>query len=190
MNIPAVKKVKLQTLTLPTAWQTVIFRNYGYVRTERIAKVLGCDEETVCAEAKRLGLQDEGYALDFEKRGYLTIIRNNWHLLPYAQLLTLLDFTEEKLAYVLEKDDFLGVKLGDFKPDCPSVSYAPLTAEEMEKTSVISYLLASYCGEKGKPFDFFQENDEKKAAFVTAQGKRIVHGYLSPCSDEIGRAHV
>ena len=182
MHIPAVKKVKLQTLTLPTAWQAVIFRNYGYVRTERIAQVLGCDEKTVHIEAERLGVPYHDFSADFEKSGYLTIIRNNWHLLPYPQLLTLLAFTEDKLAYVLEKDDFLGVKLGNFKPDCPPISYAPLTAEEMEKTGMISYLVASYCAEKGQPFAFFQEEEVKKPC-VVAQGKRIVHGYLSPCSD-------
>ena len=182
MILPEVKKVKLQTLTLPTAWQTVIFRNYGYVRTERIAKVLGCAEEIIPQEAKRLGLPDDDFTADFEKSGYLTIIRNNWHLLPYPQLLSLLNFTEDKLAYVLEKDDFLGVKLGNFKPDCPPVFYAPLTAEEMEKTAVISSMVASFQEKGAKPFAFF-EDDFTQTACVTAQGKRIVHGYLSPCSD-------
>lgn len=182
MILPEVKKVKLQTLTLPTAWQTVIFRNYGYVATARIAKVLGCAEEIILQEAKRLGLPDDDFTKDFEKSGYLTVIRNNWHLLPYPQLLTLLNFTEDKLAYVLEKDDFLGVKLGNFKPDCPPVSYAPLTAEEMEKTAVIADMVSPFCNQKGKPFAFFEgKTDEKNC--VTAQGKRIVHGYLSPCSD-------
>lgn len=183
MMLPEVKRVKLQSLTLPTVWQTVIFRNYGYVRTERIAKTLGCDEETVCIEAKRLGLPDDHFVADFEKRGYLTVIRNNWHLLPYPQLLTLLGFTGEKLSYILEKDDFFGVKLGNFKPDCPSVSYAPLTAEEMEKTAVIADMVSSYCDKKGKPFQFFPEKTMETSEAVTAQGKRIVHGYLSPCSD-------
>ena len=68
--LPEVKKVKLQTLTLPTAWQTVIFRNYGYVSTERIAKVLGCAEEIILQEAKRLGLPDDDFTADFEKSGY------------------------------------------------------------------------------------------------------------------------
>ena len=182
MILPEVKKVKLQTLTLPTAWQTVIFRNYGYVATDRIAKVLGCDEKTVLQESKRLGLPDDDFVADFEKSGYLTIIRNNWHLLPYPQLLTLLNFTEDKLAYVLEKDDFLGVKLGNFKPDCPPVSYAPLTAEEMGKTAVIADMVSPFCNQKGKPFTFFEGKTDEKTC-VTAQGKRIVHGYLSPCSD-------
>ena len=182
MILPEVKKVKLQTLTLPTAWQTVIFRNYGYVATERIAKTLGCDEKTICIEAKRLGLPENDFVADFEKSGYLTIIRNNWHLLPYPQLLTLLGFTEEKLAYVLEKDDFLGVKLGNFKPDCPPVAYAPLTVSEAEKTAVIADMVSFYSDKKGKPFRFFEKTPDL-GGFVTALGKRIVHGYLSPCSD-------
>lgn len=183
MNLPELKRVKLQSLTLPTAWQTVIFRNYGYVRTSRIAETLGCDEETVRLEAKRLGLSDADYTLDFEKRGYLTVIRNNWHLLPYPQLLTLLGFSEEKLAYVLEKDDFLGVKLGNFKPECAAVSYAPLTTEEIAKTAFIADTVGgNYIKPTAKPFAFFPEKQGAEGV-VTANGKRIVHGYLSPCSD-------
>ena len=156
MVLPALKEVKLQSITLPTVWQTEVFRNYGYVRLDRIAKTLGCDEETVRAEAGRMGLSDEEFSADFEKSGYLTVIRNNWHLLPYAQLLTLLDFSEEKLAYVLEKDDFLGVKLGDFKPVCAEVVYTPLTAEELQKTEAFAKTLAPYLTqEKMPPFRFF-----------------------------------
>ena len=66
--IPEIKDVKVPSLTLPTAWQTVIFRNYGYVRNERIARVLECDEDAVEREAKRLGLVDRGYQSDFETR--------------------------------------------------------------------------------------------------------------------------
>ena len=84
--LPGIKKVKLPSLTLPTAWQTVIFRNFGYVRQERIAAVLRCDAQTVEDEAKRLGLLNVDYCKDFEERGYITIIRNNWFLLPYDQL--------------------------------------------------------------------------------------------------------
>ena len=94
--LPEIKKVKMPSLTLPTAWQTVIFRNFGYVKTERIAEVLGCDALTVNSEAARLGLRDFGYADDFEKSGYITIIRNNWFLLPYDQLMTLLGIDEKR----------------------------------------------------------------------------------------------
>ena len=183
MNLPEIKQVRIQTLTFPTAWQTVIFRNYGYVCVSRIAKTLGCNAETVHFEAKRLGLPAVDYHADFEKRGFLTLIRNNWHLLPYGQLMTLLDFTEERLAYVLEKEDFFGVKLGSFKPDCPAVSYTPLTEEQISQTEEIAKQVSPYVQDMGvKPFDFFPETICVEGG-VKAQGKRILHGYLSPCGD-------
>ena len=171
-------------MTFPTAWQAVIFRNYGYVRTERIAKTLECDEQTVVAEAKRLGLADNDYFQEFETRGYITIIRNNWYLLPYGQLLTLLGFTEDRLSFALEKDDFLGVKLGGFKPECPKIIYQPLMAEEAQKTQEIAQKMCSYQnGASVRPFDFFNGEQVFDGEIVTANGKRIVHGYLSPCGD-------
>ena len=126
--LPEIKNVKMPSLTLPTAWQTVIFRNFGYVKTERIADVLGCDVLTVNLEAARLGLCDFGFAENFEKSGYITVIRNNWFLLPYEQIMELLGIDEKKLDFILEKDDFLSVKLGNFKPFCEKVSYFPFVS--------------------------------------------------------------
>ena len=47
-----------------------------------------------------------------KSRGYITLIRRNWHLLPYDQLLELLEMTPEQLAFSLREDDFLWIKLG------------------------------------------------------------------------------
>ena len=86
--LPEVKKVKLIPSVFPTVWQTVIFRNYGIVNSGRIAKILGCDEKTVDEEAFRLGLEkDESTVKAWEEKGYLTIIRNNWFLLSYSQII-------------------------------------------------------------------------------------------------------
>ena len=41
-------------------------------------------------------------------RGYITLIRRNWHLLPYEQLLELVEMTPEQLAFTLREDDFYG----------------------------------------------------------------------------------
>ena len=183
--IPEIKDVKVPSLTLPTAWQTVIFRNYGYVRNERIARVLECDEDTVEREAKRLGLVDRGYQSDFETRGYITIIRNNWYLLPYDQLMTLLGFDEERLDFALEKDDFLNVKLGGFKPRCERVTFSQLDEKDLAKTKEISNKTLQYTSisPKAKPFDFFTRGIAYTKNAHVAEGKRIVHGYLSPCGD-------
>lgn len=182
--LPAIKQVKLPRYDPPTSWQTVIFRNYGYVRTERIAAVLGCDAETIDAEAKRLGLEYIDYSADFESRGYITVIRNNWYLLPYGQLEQLLGFDESKLDFVLEKDDFLSTKLGNFKPECEAVRYAPLTDEQIAVTNSLASIIASYKTENSaRPFDFFADTPSSAEKITEAQGKRIVHGYLSPCGD-------
>ena len=183
--LPQIKRVKLPSLTLPTAWQTVIFRNYGYVRCERIAAVLGCDVATVEHEAARLGLVNRDYEADFEARGYITVIRNNWYLLPYDQLMTLLGFDEERLDFVLEKDDFLDVKLGGFKPMCESVVFSPLGESELAKTAEIANKTLQYTSvvPKAKPFDFFTRGATYTLNSCAVEGKRIVHGYLSPCGD-------
>jgi metal-dependent amidase/aminoacylase/carboxypeptidase family protein len=98
--LPAEKVCVEEPQVFPTRWQTVIFRNYGYVSVDKIAEVLGCDEETVRFEAARLGLGDAAYSSLWEKKGYITLIRNNWFLLPYAQLLTLLAVSEEELEFI------------------------------------------------------------------------------------------
>ena len=141
--LPEIRNVTPQRLNFPAPWQAVLFRNYRMVPAENIAAVLGCDTNTIHREATRLGLSQKEYDPDWLSRGYITIIRNNWYLLPYEQLLTLLDFSKERLDFVLEKDDFLWVKLGHYKPDCPVVRYAPLTEEQEAKTWVTVLLICS-----------------------------------------------
>lgn len=181
--LPLVKTVKMNTGHFPTRWQAVIFRNYGHVRTERLAAVLSCDESIVEREAERLGLGGVYYDENWEKRGYITIIRDNWFLLPYAQICTLLSITERQLQFYLEKEDFLFVKLGDFKPECEEVRYAPLTDGDMQKTAVIADTVRSNLRLDGvKPFSFFNA-EPKKTQPSSRKGVRIVHGYLAPCGD-------
>lgn len=181
--LPEIKRLTLQSLTLPTAWQTVIFRNIGYVKTERIAKVLGCDENTVEREAARLGLVYRDLSDAFEKRGYITTVRRCWYLLPYSQIMTLLDCDEERLDFILKHEDFLSVKLGRVKPDVPEVKYAPLSEEELRKTEEISTRVAAYAGKSARdPFDLLRA-DSEAGGEISPKGRRIVHPYLSPCGD-------
>ena len=181
--LPEIEFVKLNIQNFPTKWQTVIFRNYGYVSLDKIAKVLGCSEKTVLYEAERLGLYNTVYNRVWEEKGYITIIRNNWYLLPYAQLLQLLGITEERLEYILENDDFLSVKLGGFKPNCEEVRYEPLTEQQEKETNIIADTVSRY---RKTPlqnaFEFFLENSGQSENFLS-KNKRIVHGYLSPCGD-------
>ena len=67
----------------------------------------------VAAMAESMGLPPAAAVPAEQKsRGYITLIRRNWHLLPYDQLLELVEMTPEQLAFALREDDFLWVKLG------------------------------------------------------------------------------
>ncbi|WP_158606611.1 glycoside hydrolase family 20 zincin-like fold domain-containing protein [Paenibacillus ginsengarvi] len=119
----------------PTRLQAVVGRNWGLVPAERIAAVLQTSAATVRELAQEMGFPTETDADPlWMTRGYITIIRANWHLLPYGQLLELLGWTEEQLAFALKEDDFLWIKLGALKPQTEEVHYRPLTASEKELT--------------------------------------------------------
>ena len=81
----------------PTTWQAVIWRNWGYVPVERIAKAIDTTEENVKNAAKELGLMEVEPDVAWLKRGYLTIIRNNWMICTNEQICTLLEITQDKL---------------------------------------------------------------------------------------------
>ena len=143
----------------PNRFYAVIFRLWETVAKEKIAKALGVSVSEVQNAAKDMGLPPQKHLDAWEARGYITTIRNMWHLLPYEQLLALFDWTEEKLAFVLKEDDFLEIKLG-IKPHCPPVKPEPLTAEGKGQLNAIKALMEARFSDwfDGKgPFDFFDE---------------------------------
>lgn len=180
------KKVKMPYSIFPTRWQTFLFRNYGFVETKTLANVLRCDEETVQKEVERMGLQRAVFDSDWLKKGYITLIRNNWYLLPYSQLNELLGTTQEQLDFILEKDDFLSVKLGDFKPECEEVFYQPLSQEQIQETKALAKAIEKLpLTREMKAFDFFSDLEETTDVQMQTleQGARIIHGYLTPCGN-------
>ncbi len=108
----------------PTRLHAFVWRNWFLVPIERLAKVAGCEPEKIQNLGRRMGLPaPEPIPADQHRRSYLTIIRRNWHLLPREQLLQLLDWDEEKLAFTLQEDDFFFIKLGSLKPECSPIKY-------------------------------------------------------------------
>lgn len=130
----------VETPHFPARYQAVIWRNRGLVTNARLATVLRTSEANIEEAARELGL---GPAATPEmeqrwlRRGYVTLIRQNWHLLSYAQLLQLIGKTAEELAVTLREDDFLWHKLGDFKPRLEAVEWKPLSAEQRERTAAM-----------------------------------------------------
>ncbi|MDD3153279.1 MAG: hypothetical protein PHS41_00310 [Victivallaceae bacterium] len=182
----------------PTSFQCVIFRNWNMVAPARLAEVLQCREEIVCAEAKAMGLTkaDLQRCEVFAKRGFVTLIRINWELLNYAQLLTLLDWSEEQLNDTLQNDDFLWAKMGHAKPRCEEVFHRELTVEERRRTEEIRRILAPLAAEKhtARPFDFSKyfrrEGSRKPIRRDNFFGRKIIYGYPSPYGNVLEESKV
>jgi hypothetical protein len=122
----------------PTTQQAVVWRNWELVPVARLAALLETSAENVLALAQGMGLRVPPRVVpEWLPRGYVTLIRANWHLLNYDQLLQLLDWSAEKLAYTLREDDFLWIKLGQLKPKAPRVTYRPLNADEQRRTAAL-----------------------------------------------------
>ena len=189
LTLPATKNIDFAFPHFPAGFQTFIFRCSSLLTPSRLAKTLGCGESDVLREAGRMGI--DGFADEHTERiwlekGYITIIRAVWHLLTYAQIITLLSWDEEKLAYTLKEDDFLSVKLGGFKPDCPTLAVRELSPGELAGTEELrrDYLkFRSLIGDGGRePFDFRFETDAP-GSFGVADGLRIAYPYCALYGD-------
>lgn len=134
----------------PTRWQAVVFRNYGIVPVARIAAALSASEAQIHESAAQMGLSPLRGETDFCTEAYLTVLRANWHLLNYEQLMLLMDISEQKLNAYLYEDDFCSVKLGD-KPKLERVVYAPLTPEQRSRTQKIGQTVANYAKAYAEP---------------------------------------
>ncbi|MBQ3556441.1 MAG: hypothetical protein IJA11_01405 [Oscillospiraceae bacterium] len=161
----------------PTAFQTVIFRLWECVSCAKLAEVLHTTEENVKKAAADMGLGEQIYLDKWHSRGYITILRAIWNVLPYEQILQLLDYTEERLKFILKEDDFLDYKLGE-KCDCAPVYYRELTGEEMARTRQIKAAMDKYVAPlmaRGfeEPFDFFN-----------------THRYEPLCAGKVGEVKV
>ena len=121
----------------PSRQHAFVWRNWALVPAERLAQVLGTTTGNVEQLAQSMGL-DRKQRIEAEwgtTRGYITILRRNWHLLPYDQLLTLLGMTREELGYRLIEDDFLWTKLGKVKPKCDPLVYTRPDRHTQEKAA-------------------------------------------------------
>lgn len=108
----------------PTPAHAVIWRNWGLIPIGDLAALLGTSGEEIGNTALEMGLPRLKEVSDiFRHRGYITLIRRNWHLLPYSQLVQVLNITSDDLAFILREDDFLFVKLGNLKPRSPLVTF-------------------------------------------------------------------
>ena len=141
----------LEFTHFPDRLHAFVFRNWNTVPAAKLAEVLGTSPEHVRSLAAAMGLPPEDpLPGEHIKRLYITLIRRNWHLLPYEQLLTLLDMTPAQLAYTLREDDFLWHKLGGLKPRCDRLGYTPPTPQTTAREAAIKSLIIQTFGDELK----------------------------------------
>ena len=164
----------------PSRFHAAVFRLWETVAKERIAKALEVSVEEVQTAADEMGLPTQKYNEKWATRGYITTIRNAWHILPYDQLLRALDWTEDQLAVILKEDDFLDVKMGWFKPHCEPVKPEPLNEEQKKRLLRIKETVKDRFGDwftGEEPFDFFKNEPNETVPQFATDGLRLIYSY-------------
>jgi hypothetical protein len=182
----------------PDRLHEFVWRNWMAIAPAKLAKVVGASEPEIAALAASMGLPEiESVPAAIRERGYITLIRRNWHLLPYEQLLELLDMTPEQLSVMLREEDFLWVKLGRVKPQCVPLKYSPPDEAAQRRAAEIRRVVEQDFGDElGRPaeprFDFVRQLAEPLPRFVpplpSADGTampRIVYSYVALYGDPL-----
>ena len=130
----------------PTRVHAFVWRNWSLISGARMAEVLGTTPSEVVKMGRRLGLSTpRPLGKTLESRVCLTVIRRNWHLLPYDQLLQLLGWSAEQMGYTLREDDFFFEKLGRLKPKAEPLRWSELTdAQRQREREIAAVLKASF----------------------------------------------
>jgi len=133
-----------------------------------MAEILETTPEKVKECAAEMGIYSACGSRVWLEKGYITVIRAMWHILPYEQLIKLLETDEKSLAVTMREEDFLDHKLGK-KPLCDPVRMRELTPDEKERTKSIKKVMETVSTDGVKPFDF-----RYKAPKIAFSGKELV----------------
>ena len=164
----------------PNTYYAAIFRLWETAGVESIARALSTTVSEIEEAAAEMGLPPQKNTEAWEKRGYITTIRNAWHVLPYDCILRLLDMDEDEFATLLKEEDFLGIKLGNFKPYCDHPKKEELNEEQRDKLARIKRIMQNDFADvlDGKAaFDFFSNNSASENDEIRCDGLRMIYSY-------------
>src|SRR5690606_37767814 len=123
---------------------------------------------------------------------YITLIRRNWHLLPYEQLLELLDMDERELFMILKEDDFLYYKLGSLKPRCEILRYHVPDEQEIQRAAEIKGIIDLHFDQTAAEeprFGFIDALSKPGSisykASDNAEGLRYIYSYFGVFGDPL-----
>ncbi|NOZ41050.1 MAG: hypothetical protein GXP24_12620 [Planctomycetes bacterium] len=141
----------LTTPHFPDRLHAYVWRNWQLVEPQHLARLVGTTTKNIDQMAASMGLPAvESVSPTMRERGYITLIRRNWHLLPYDQLLALLEMTPEELAHTLREDDFLYIKLGSLKPKCEPLRYQEPETAARRRAAEIKQVVQKHFGDLSK----------------------------------------
>lgn len=122
----------------PSRLFAFVWRNWNLIGIEKMASLLRCESWEVRDMAQAMGLEEaQPLYPNYSKQLYITLLRRNWHLLPYDQLMELTGMSESELEFALKEDDFLFHKFGNLKPQVERLSYSMPSAIDWEKAATI-----------------------------------------------------
>ncbi len=188
-SCPAIKEAHF-----PSRLHLFVWRNWEWAGPARMARLLGVTERQLAEVGFSMGLPPfDELEEDVFQRGSITIIRQNWHLLPEEQIIALLGWDRSYYERILREEDFLWHKLGDCKPVAKPLRWHEPTAGEVRRAGEIAGLTRPFfeSGTGERPYAFLT-----KAAPVGKGGTAhsfdsvskegawsLLHSYFSTCGD-------
>jgi hypothetical protein len=144
----------------PTRLHEFVWRNWELANTGRMAEVVGTSPANILRLGSSMELPPKPLLRpDQLRRIYITTIRQNWHLLPDAQIVQLLGWNRERYEFTLREDDFLQIKLSLRKPDCAELVYHQPASDEQRAAARLAAIIKETLGSEirlrgEEPFDF------------------------------------
>jgi hypothetical protein len=181
----------------PDRLHAFVWRNWQLVPARRMGEVVGGSAGEIVRLGRSMGLAGPPrITVEQQRRSALSVIKRNWQLLPYEQLLRLLGWTAEQMAFTLREDDFLYVKLGNLKPQCEPLRYRPPDERTQARAREIAGILRAEfpkgVGEPEQPlFDFVKQlsrpprGARRQAAGTSAFSPRYCYSYFALYGDPL-----
>lgn len=175
-SLPKINKAPVSLPHFPTRWQAFVFRAAEFFPAPKIAKLLKTTEQNILNAIEDMGIKQTVHSALWLEKGYITIIRRLWHILPYSQMLELLEMDEQTFAFILKEEDFLNIKLGD-KPDCEELFWTKLTPNQKNQTEQIKKIMENISLSGAEPFDFKYNAPKLTFSGQTNFDTRIIYAF-------------
>lgn len=185
----------------PSRLHAFVWRNWPLVPVSRMARVVGATRGDIVALGRAMGLgRPPRITAEQQSRSFITVIRRNWHLLPYEQLLDLLGWSAPDLAYTLREDDVLYIKLGSLKPRCDPLVYRASDAVTRRREDAMAAIvretfpqgvgqgtvpLFGFVADLSKPRDTRRGSEAAASRADVGEGPRFCYSYFALFGDPL-----